>query len=226
MKKLFLAMFPVLLSGAVYAQDRTERMDRHEDADALRAEGREWHSDAHFCPPRLANTIGLAPIQFTENGVAGVSISYEYSIDPDGFVAFYIPAILEFNTSNNNNNNYYGGTNASSNDPMFYLMPGIKIYPTGTYGIAKYAIGPNLVIADGRKTSYYDPYYGGVVYNSTQDHFVLGMMVNQSLNICPTPHLYLGTELGMGFSYLNRIGGINDGTEFLIQFNFKVGYKF
>ena len=104
-------------------------------------------------------------------------------------------------------------------------MPGIKIYPTGCYGMAKYAIGPSLVIADGRRTnSYYDPYYYS--FTSTEDHFVLGMMINQSLNISPTPHLYLGTEMGLGFSYINNVGGVAQGTEALFQFNFKIGYRF
>lgn len=222
MKKLFFAILPMLLCGAVYAQEKTDKNDE----EALRAEGRELHNDSRPCAPKLPNIIAVHPLQFTENGVAGVGVSYEHAFDPAGIVALYIPVVLDFNTSTSNPG-YYGNNGSATYDPMFYVMPGIKIYPTGSFGVAKYAIGPNLVVADGRKTSgFYDPYYGGPWYNSDLDHFVLGMMINQSLNINPTPRLYLGTELGMGFSYLNEIGGNNQPTEFLVQFNFKIGYRF
>src|ERR1035437_299617 len=95
------------------------------------------------------NILALSPLQFTENGIAGVSISYEHAIDNRSIVAFYIPAIVEFNLSNTQNT---ANTNNNS-DPMFYIMPGIKIYPTGAFSpMTKYAIGPSLVIADGQRT--------------------------------------------------------------------------
>jgi hypothetical protein len=110
---------------------------------------------------------------------------------------------------------------------MFYLMPGIKIYPTGGFGKVKYAIGPSLVVADGTKTGeIYDPYYGGTNQFISEDHFMLGMMVNQSVNINPTPRLYLGSEFGFGFTYINSLAGINQTTAGLVQFSFKVGYRF
>ena len=168
-----------------------------------------------------SNILAFAPIQFTEAGIAGFSVSYEKALDKNNIVAFYVPAIMEFNM--NTQYDYYG-QRQTTNDGMFYLMPGIKLYPTGGYGVAKYAIGPSLVVATGTKTDYDNYYYGN--YATQHTHTMFGMMVNQSININPTPHLYLGTELGIGFTYVNNLSGISQGTTGLVQFSFKVGYRF
>ncbi len=170
------------------------------------------------------NILAFAPIQMSENGVAGFGISYEHVLDENGIVAFYIPAMGVFNLNSSTDPNSGNVTNNS--DAMFYVMPGIKLYPTGGYGLTKYAIGPSLVIAQGQKTNYtYDP----VTYRdiaSTQDHFIFGMMVNQSININPTPHLYIGAEFGLGYSYVNTLAGVETGTNTLVQFSFKLGYRY
>jgi hypothetical protein len=167
-----------------------------------------------------SRVIAIAPIQFTENGLVGISASYEKAIDKNDIVSFYLPAIIEFN---NQSSGVYGAP--TNPDPMFYLMPGIKLYPTGGYGIAKYAVGPSLVIADGQKTTSSIDNFGNATY-TVQSHFLIGMMINQSININPTPHLYIGSELGMGFTYINRIGGLSQPAEFLVQFGFKIGYRY
>ena len=166
--------------------------------------------------------LAVAPIQFTENGLIGIGLSYERAIDKEDIVAFYLPFVLEFN-SGNANSTYSGDPN--NPDPMFYLMPGLKIYPTGGYGLAKYAIGPSFVIADGQKTtSSYDPIAGNKF--TVGSHFLIGMMVNQSLNINPTPRLYIGAELGLGMTYIDRIAGVNQVVQPLVQFGFKIGYRY
>jgi hypothetical protein len=162
------------------------------------------------------HVLALAPIQFTENGIAGVSVSYECAIDKQGFAAFYLPAILEFNTTQQNTNN---------SDPMFYLMPGIKIYPTGSFGTCKYAIGPSFVIADGQKTAISQDINYNNIYTE-QSHFLMGIMVNQSVNINPTPHLYLGTEFGLGYTYIDEIGGSAHNASVLVNFSFKLGFRY
>ena len=164
-------------------------------------------------------------MQFTENGL-GVGLSYEKAIDKKGIIAFYLPAALTLNL----NSSYYDYTTGTTvnghQDAMVYLMPGVKIYPTGSFGVVRYAVGPSIVVADGQKSSsVYDP-SNGVSNYQTQSHFILGIMVNNSLNINPTPHIYLGLELGLGFSYMNRVGGLNQGTAFLAQGGFRIGYRF
>jgi hypothetical protein len=174
-------------------------------------------------PINKPNIFSLAPLQFTENGVAGVGLSYEHAIDNKSIAAFYMPVVLEFNLSNTQNT---GNFNKNS-DPMLYFMPGIKLYPTGGFSAkAKYAIGPNLVIADGQRTvsGGYNPpnYYPYQV----EDHFLIGMLVNQSVNINPTPWLYIGTEFGLGFTYVDKVGGVSQGVKELVNFNFKIGRRF
>jgi hypothetical protein len=167
------------------------------------------------------NVIAFAPIQFSENGVAGLGLSYERALDEYDVISFYVPAMAVLNTSSSTD--AFGNTNHNSN-PMFYLMPGVKIYPTGGFGLAKYAIGPSLVVAGGTGTDTKHIYNS---YNETSySRFLLGMMVNQSLNINPTPHLYIGGEFGFGFTYFNKQNGENTNTKGLVQFSFKVGYRF
>lgn len=192
---------------AAMAQDRMPAgNDRYDDHNAYRIRSLR------------PNILAFAPIQFTENGVAGFSVSYERAIDSRSIVAFYLPAVLEFNLANTQQT---GNTNGNS-DPMFYLMPGIKLYPTGGFGrMAKYAIGPSLVIADGQRTV--PDYYGGY---DIQSHFLLGILVNQSVNISPTPWFYVGCEFGLGFTYIDKVGGISQGTKPLVNFNFKIGLRY
>jgi hypothetical protein len=180
------------------------------------------HTKLHYKPSVLA----IAPLQFSENGL-GVGLSYERALDKDGFIAFYMPVILTWDLNNGTYVNSNGNTVNGNADMMFYAMPGIKLYPTGSFGPIKYSVGPSLVIASGQKSSAaYDPTGTYISSYNTQSHFVLGMIVNNSLNINPGPHIYLGLEVGLGFSYLNTVGGLNQGTEFLVQGGFKIGYRF
>jgi hypothetical protein len=169
------------------------------------------------------NILALAPVQITERGI-GVSLSYERVLDPGSIVSFYMPVVFTFN----DDEYHFQGDRYS-----IQVMPGLKIYPTGSKGIVRYSIGPSLYAAYGEKMfepfyygPYYSPYYGSYPGRRLGDHFSMGMLVNNTLNINPTPHLYLGLELGLGVSYINRLDGINLGTEGLAQFGFKVGYRF
>ena len=172
------------------------------------------------------NVLALSPMEFSENGL-GIALSYERAIDEKGVIAFYMPAVLTFNLNSNHYDYATGNTVNGNQDAMFYAMPGVKLYPTGSFGTVRYAVGPSLVIGDGQKSSTDYSYLSGnpAIYR-TQSHFVLGIMVNNSLNINPSPRIYLGLELGMGFTYMNQIGGINQNTMFLAQGGFRIGYRF
>jgi len=179
----------------------------------------------HYKPDVLA----IAPLQFSENGL-GIGLSYERVLDKDGYISFYLPLIATFDLNNGTYVDNNGNTQNGNTDVMLYAMPGIKFYPTGSSGQVKYAIGPSLVIGSGQKSSSnttYDPGIGTYVSTyAVQQHFLLGLMINNSLNINPSPHIYIGLEGGMGFTYLNRVGGLNQGTEFIGQGGFKVGFRF
>ncbi len=243
MKGLILTACTLLVFGATYAQDNgsdddgitNERIALDGSPKPGRDGGLDWN--------RLT-TIAIAPLQFTENGV-GLGLSYERALDRNGIISAYMPAIATFNM-NHHNDRYYNGY---YNDPyyygnptpsyMVYLMPGVKFYPTGM-GKVKYAVGPNAVIGMGQRTTRYDypvyPYTTSSYYNPgyitympsevIENRLLLGMMVNNSLNIMATNHLYIGAELGLGFTYYDKVGKYNEGVNFLAQGAFKMGYTF
>ncbi len=179
------------------------------------------------------NLLAFAPIQLTEGGV-GFAINYERAIDKDGIVSFNLPFVSAFNMNNNNgySGNYPNNYNANNNheDAMFYFCPGIKFYPTSMYGRVKYAIGPSLVLGAGQETSYNDfsiysyPYYS--TGYMTRDKLMMGIMITNSLSINPTPHFYMGIDLGLGFTYVNRLDNVNQSMSGISQFAFKLGYRF
>ena len=120
---------------------------------------------------------------------------------------------------------------------MFWFYPGVKIYPTGSDGIVRYAVGPSLAFGTGSRNygrNIYDPGTGTYQYKRIEDDiFVMGIVVNNSLNIQPTPRLHLGLELGLGIPYYStepRDLNYDPYNELynapLVQFNFHVGYRF
>lgn len=160
--------------------------------------------------------LAIAPFQCTDNGI-GTSITYERTIDKTGYLSFYLPAIATYNITGQYNN---GGNKPNS---MYYIMPGIKFYPTTNQGRAKYAFGPSLVLGTGKVYDNSNLNYP-VPPGSTRKE--VGIMFNNSINTSPTPHFFIGTELGMGGTYVNKVDGIEQGARFLIQFGFRMGYRF
>jgi hypothetical protein len=172
----------------------------------------------------MQNLLSIAPLQFTENGL-GFAVSYERNIDKNGIVAFYVPVIATFSTNDHYDYNTGQDIPAGQNY-MLYAMPGIKIYPTGSFGVVKYALGPSLVVATGQKaTDIYDPNVG-YTQTRSETHTMLGVVINNSLNINPGTHLHLGLEFGFGFTYLNVLGGVNQNTTGFVQGSFSIGYRF
>src|SRR5262249_459470 len=137
----------------------------------------------------------------------------------------YIPFAGTFNLNSTYTDPATGTTKNGHTDGMYYIMPGIKLYPTGNNGYVKYSVGPSIVWGTGEKSSAnYDPYGNGVY--KTETHTVLGMIVNNTLNINPTQHIFLALEFGFGFTYLDQVGGLNQSTAGLVQGGFKMGYRF
>ena len=232
MKGLLIAACSLFLCGATYAQDN--RSDRNDDdgasvSNSTSLDGSPMPGSGHrhmeLRPWNRVQTIALSPFQYSENGV-GVGLSYERALDPDGIISVYVPVIATWNL--NKNNDYYYNTDNRTNS-MYYIMPGVKFYPTGM-GRVKYAVGPSAVIGIGQRVNYDNnyPYGGGYYYNYGQleNRFLCGMMINNSLNVNATPHLYIGAEMGFGFTYFDRINNVNHGMTFLTQGSFKIGYTF
>ena len=166
--------------------------------------------------PEPSNIISLSPLQISDQGL-GVAISYERYLDKKkGLVSFYMPVSVAFENSGSNDYNAY------------YIMPGIKIYPTGNKGVVKYAVGPNLTfLADKLNTNeyIYDVATGqGYTKYGTENRLAMGMVINNSLNINPSDHLHMALEFGLGFSYYSSYD--NDGTLPFTQLGFQIGYRF
>lgn len=164
------------------------------------------------------SVISLAPIQFTDVSVRGIGLYYERAFDPRGILAIQIPVILSF--PNSFNDNGYTGVFTS-------IQPGLKIYPRGFAGPVRYGLGPSLVFGFGqRNTNFYNPF--GQWQYGNEDVFTYGVMVNNSLNINASEHLYLGLEFGLGLKYSNTNNNYYYYYEspLLANFNFRIGYRF
>jgi len=165
---------------------------------------------------RNKNIIGFAPLVFTEHGY-GVGINWEHSLDKAGWVTINIPAELTWN---------FSPDPGVSKDPLFYLMPGIKIYPNlNSSNKGKFSIGPSLVFAVGTGTpSQNNGYY--VDPTNHQSHTMMGALAVIGTNLFPTEHTYLGADFGLGYSYINQYNGQADATSVIMQLSLKVGYKY
>jgi len=172
------------------------------------------------------NILSVAPMAITDQGV-GFGLGYERSLDSRGVFSISLPFTYSFRVQDDS---YYGTGYYNRTEYMLYAYPGIKVYPTGAFGKVRYGVGPSLVIGTGEQYDdrvysypYPGPYYPGPSYAS---RFVLGTMIHNSLNINPTNHLYLGLELGLGITYMNRLNNHNIATDPLVQTSFRIGYRF
>lgn len=165
------------------------------------------------------NIISVMPMQLVTEG-PGIGLAYERVLDQNGILSFYMPAAIAF--SDNFNNSPIG----SKNYPTFYIMPGLKFYPTGGKGIVRYAVGPNIAYINGKREDFIYDNMGNITGVGVQNRSALGIMVTNSLNINPTTHIHLGLELGLGFTYFDKVNNVEMGVNGLVQFGFKIGYRF
>ena len=178
-------------------------------------------------PDIKPNNISVIFFQFTENGL-GFGANYERMISKRGKFSFSIPAIATFNIANSNRIYDYntGNYNTGKTNPMYYAMPGIKFYPTGGYGYLKYATGLSLAVGAGKISGGYVNNFGLNVTERIQSHFIAGGMFQNSLSMNAGGNIYVGIEIGVGSSFVNKVGGANVSNEFLIQGALKAGYRF
>lgn len=174
------------------------------------------------------NIIAASPMQIMDKGI-GFGLSYERVLDKKrNMLSFYMPVAVGFNPDNDN---YYYGSGRTTSE-AYYIMPGLKFYPTGGKGTVRYSVGPNLAFISS-KEEFSNPLYdtwGNVVGTQrfVDDQFTFGLTITNSLNINPTPHLHMGLELGLGFAYYNSNYGWFGSMDpiGIAQFGFKIGYRF
>lgn len=206
--------------------------DRFSRSREDREEAREARSNRSGNRPAVNygdNIISLAVVQMTNESPAGFGLHYERVLDKRGIISLYLPVAFSIVHEDFHNNSYYYDDDQT--DVFFYAYPGVKIYPTGSKRRISYGVGPSLALGWGRRDVYRDSYnpltgqYAGVERRS-EEVFKSGLMVNNSLNIQPTKNFYLGLELGLGFNYINNEDYYHSDDEPLVQFNFKLGYRF
>ena len=186
------------------------------------------------------NIISAALINLSEMGY-GVGLAYERSLDRKGMISFYLPVNVCLGGLGGNNYDMYGtGSYNTRSRTIYQLMPGVKFYPTGNQGKVRYAVGPQLVYETGtieREQWIYDPLssssVGGYYQRGNVDMSKLGVMINNSVNMYPTQHLYLGLDLGLGLPYSHKEENLGTNVMVergsdapLVQFNFRFGFRF
>lgn len=173
--------------------------------------------------------IALAPIYMTNTSAVGIAASMEHLADKNDNIGLYLPIGFSFDNPSTQNN---------KTGSFLWAYPGIKYYPTGNNGPARFAFGPSIIVGAGSEKR------GEYIYNNqtqTSEYkefqnniFLMGVMLNHSVNIQPTPKFYIGLELGIGIPYFvsetEHLGTSSTYNTFdngnpLIQFQFKLGYR-
>lgn len=237
---LFTLAAATILAGPLNAQERGENENIRETRKARRA------------LPAPKSITGINLLHLTDENV-GMAISYERFFKGPGIVSLYLPvsfALPQNDWSNGDdpviyNGGYYGyypqpsaETNHRGNG-MVYFYPGIKIYPAGSNKRVSYSVGASLVLGVGnvevtQRTYAIDSFMqgGGLYYRRTMTskktdnemQMKTGFMVTNALNLRPTNKLYLGLELGVGYSYLHMQDGQSIARGALAQAGLKIGY--
>lgn len=177
------------------------------------------------------NILAVAPIQMSLTSVAGVGVHYERVIDKGGIVSLYVPVAFSFYQDEASTfSPTFPNTQLEANRVYAYAYPGIKFYPGGSGRRLSYSVGPSVGLGFGtvyKESTIYVPGGGYTRRVSEEGSFQAGFIINNGLNIQATPHLYVGTEFGVGITYYdNRTEDFVVGDGAMLQFNFKIGYRF
>lgn len=164
------------------------------------------------------NIISIAPMYLLQS-CFGTSVNFETKIDRGGYVTFIAQAV--------------GGRDLTMKyasmehtyDPLFFAIPGIRIYPTSMTGATKYCIGPSLFIGGGRKTTYQVDQSGYLSF-VTGSRFLGGFIVNNSLNFHIGYRMYMALDYGVGMAYFDHPKDTNHGYVSVQQVSGRIGYRF
>jgi hypothetical protein len=202
-------------------------------------------------------TYAFSPIHVTEENI-GLGLSAEIFPGNSNIVSIYLPFSIAFSPMEDRDgygyrsSGSYQTSNPYSLPPLFeqwniqkeiiYFYPGIKIYPTGAFKKASYAIGANLVTAIGRTQQVSTTYKvntqmepnGSILYThemvsrqtANLSTFKFGAMLLNTVNIRPTERFYIGLEFGLGYTYINKFASQRLSREALVQFGVKFGFAY
>jgi hypothetical protein len=166
------------------------------------------------------NLFSFSPVQLSERTPTGVGVQYERFIGSSNKFSLYFPFAYSFGHSDPCDPNIRAR--------VFYAYPGVKFYPAGYQHKVTYAVGPSLALGKGTSNCNCDDIealISDTKPNAYRPVMQMGVIINNSVNIQATEHLYFGSELGIGASYLNTLGGKNIGNDLMVQLNVKVGWR-
>jgi hypothetical protein len=231
------------VESITYENGQKEMMDNGAYNIPAQKQHHSWNSY-----PCGKNIFSIAILQATEESEGdgdgaggtfpGFGIHYERMLNKKQNFSLYLPATLSIYSV------YNDGLYSSnqSTHAFLYIFPGVKFYPTGSNRRISYSIGPSIALGFGKKyaygnTSTYDSatYTYNYAYES-KSVFKAGLMINNGINIMAAKHLYIGVELGIGFTIYSNDYDYNDDFSIqdnsnhagqpIVQFNTKVGYRF
>ncbi|HTN46029.1 MAG TPA: hypothetical protein VL098_06735 [Flavipsychrobacter sp.] len=177
------------------------------------------------------NVICVSPIFMANTSIMGVGMIYERFLGNRDIFSFSFPVAYSFDNENSN-------TRYST---MLWMNPGGRFYATTSSGKARFGMGPSLFFGLGHER-YSDWIFSSQSQSSEfievdQPVFIMGAMANFSLNFQPSPKLVTGFDLGLGVPFVVEdgaargttnptYGGAMDGDFPLVNFHFKIGYRF
>ena len=169
------------------------------------------------------NLLTVSPVQVSEMTLTGVGIQYEHFIGSSNKFSLYLPLAYSFGKSD--------PCNDLVRTHMLYAYPGFKFYPAGSQHKVTYAVGPSIAVGKGNTNC--ACVNGGeevgleiVTAKEYKPITEIGMLINNSINIQASQHIYLGGEVGVGSSFVNIENGKDFGRDLMLQMNVKVGYRF
>ncbi len=198
------------------------------------------------------NIISFIPVHIIQSVPYGFGIQYERFLGKTQFLSIRIPASVSFIKSDQRE----GYSNKSRRTgQMFWTYPGVKIYLVRNKRKFSLAVGSNLVLGVGSvPVTRYNPNYNYNAGNNTgnsfyeyawDNKFVVGMMAGGSLNFQPLPKLYIGIDMGLGYSFNDNEGLVRSNSSSsssynnsytysnnnyenapLVQFALSMGYRF
>jgi len=175
------------------------------------------------------NILSFSPIQIilsdNEQSEPDVAINFAYErIFNNDIISFKLPVSFSLEQSH------------------FYIMPTLKLYPTGQ-GLAKYSVGPQFLFAtgDANYNTYTQNQSGSTIVkiNSiTRKQF--GFLIDNCINFTVAKALYVGLNAGLGIIYYDNLpkdnyyynsgitpfGNNNSNISPAFQLNFNMGYRF
>jgi hypothetical protein len=178
--------------------------------------------------PLGGNMINISPFKALDSG-PGFGVSYEVLLDKKGYFGLLLPLTITIPGTYS-----YMDVSDTNGSFMFYVSPGLKIYPFGQRKVT-YAVGPSLFFGRGERwdnSGTYDPTTGTYINGGRSNTMTrMGLIVNNYVNFQVTPKFQIGLNGGLGSRFVDREAyssriSYTRGLQITGEFNFSLGFRF